>query len=400
MDLSHALPAGAVELGYLGLALVLLLVPRLLQRFSIPAPLSAFALGLAGAPLVPGLSADPALALLAVLGISSLFLFAGMEVELDAFRRARWPLAGHLLLRAAALAACSWAASTFLGWSWQPACLLMLALLTPSTGFILDTLPHQGLGPDECFWVAAKAVAGEILALGVLFFVVQSGSSSTLWLSSLALLAMLAGLPLLFVLLGRYVLPRAPGAEFSLLVLVGLVAAYVTKQLGVYYLVGAFLTGLVAKLLRVRMPLLASEDNLRAVRLFASFFVPFYFFHSGSRVPPEAFQWSALGLGLLLSALVLPARLGVQWLHRRMVFAEDRAASWRVAVTLAPTFIFTLVLAGILREQYGLSDTWYGALLVYAFVSTALPALVRGRSAHFDPGRPAPAGQPPAPLAP
>lgn len=387
MNLSHALPTGAMELVYLGLALVLLLVPRLLQRFAVPAPLSAFALGLAGAVLLPGLPADPALALLAVLGISSLFLFAGLEIELDAFRRARWPLAGHLLLRAGALAGCTWAASAFLGMAWQPACLLTLALLTPSTGFILDTLPHQGLDEDECFWVAAKAVAGEILALGVLFFVVQSGSTSTFWFSSLALLAMLAGLPLLFILLGRHVLPRAPGAEFSLLVLVGLVAAYVTKQLGVYYLVGAFLTGLVARLLRERMPLLASEDNLRAVRLFASFFVPFYFFHSGSRVPAEAFQWSALGLGIALTALVLPARIGVQWLHRRMVFAEERSASWRVAVTLAPTFIFTLVLAGILREQYGLSDTWYGALLVYAFASTALPAVVRGNRASSGSGR-------------
>lgn len=74
----------------------------------------------------------------------------------------------------------------------------------------------------------------------------------------------------------------------------------------------------------------------------------------------HALPAGAIELGYL--GLVLPARLGVQWLHRRMVFAEERAASWSVAVTLAPTFIFTLVLAGILREQYGLSDTWYGAL--------------------------------------
>ena len=130
--------------------------------------------------------------------------------------------------------------------------------------------------------------------------------------------------------------------------LVGLVAAWLTKQLGVYYLVGAFLTGLAARLLRGRMPLLASDDNLRAVRLFASFFVPFYFFHAGSSIPAEALGWQALLLGLLLSACALPLRVGLQWLHRRLVFQEDAGSSLRVAVTLAPTLVFTLVLISVL----------------------------------------------------
>jgi Kef-type K+ transport system membrane component KefB len=270
--------------------------------------------------------------------------------------------------------------------AWQAACLLALALLTPSTGFILDTLAQQGLDEQERFWVAAKAVAGEILALVVLFVVVQSGSASQLAFSSLALAAMIAALPFLFVLLGRHLLPHAPGSEFSLLVLVGLVAATVTKLLGVYYLVGAFLAGFVARLLRERMPRLASDENLRAVRLFASFFVPFYFFHSGTGVPADALQWQSLALGLAVSAVVLPLRIGVQWLQRRIVFREDPASSLRVAITLAPTLIFTLVLAGILRERYGIPDSWYGALLVYACASTALPSVLKGRTVvDFDP---------------
>ncbi|KAG1192815.1 hypothetical protein G6F35_013582 [Rhizopus arrhizus] len=92
-------------------------------------------------------------------------------------------------------------------------------------------------------------------------------------LSSLALLAMMIGLPLLFIALGRWVAPHAPGSEFSLLVMVGMVAAYITYLLGVYYLVGAFIAGLVARLLHQRMPLLASHENLHALRLFASFFL-------------------------------------------------------------------------------------------------------------------------------
>lgn len=379
--------AGAIELLYLGLVVALLLVPRILQRFHLPAPLTTFAFGAVAGLFVQGVGGDPTLGLLATLGISSLFLFAGLEIEPDAFHRGRRPLIGHLVVRTAALAAATWAGVAFLDMVWQAACLLALALLTPSTGFILDTLGQQGLNEEERFWVAAKAVAGEILALAMLFVVVQSGSAGQLAFSSLALLAMLVGLPLLFVLLGRYVLPYAPGSEFSLLVLVGLIAAWLTKQLGVYYLVGAFLTGMAAMLLRQRLPSLASGENLRAVRLFASFFVPFYFFHSGSRIPQEAFQWQSLGLGLAISAVVLPARIGVQWLQRRAIFEEDAASSLRVSVVLAPTLIFTLVLAGILRERYGIPDVLYGALLVYAVVSTALPSMVKGTRMDFDPAR-------------
>lgn len=377
----------ATEFAYLGLVAALLLVPKILQRFRIPAPLTAFGFGMAAGLAVQGLGGDRTLALLSTLGISSLFLFAGLEIELDAFRRGRWPLVGHLVLRTAALGAGAWAGVHFLGMAWQAACLLALALLTPSTGFILDTLGQQGLDEEERFWVAAKAVGGEILALLVLFVVVQSGSAVTLAVSGAALAAMVALLPLLFMVLGRHVLPHAPGSEFSLLVLVGLVAAFITKQLGVYYLVGAFLTGFAARLLRERMPLLASDDNLRAVRLFASFFVPFYFFHSGSVIPPQAFQWEALALGLAISAVVLPARIGVNWLQRRIVFHEDARSSLRVSVALAPTLIFTLVLAGILRDRYGIPDVLYGALLVYACASTALPSLLKGRTIDFDPAR-------------
>jgi Kef-type K+ transport system membrane component KefB len=379
----------STELVYLCIVLALLVIPKALQRFRIPAPLTTFVFGIAGGLAVENMAHDPTLALLSTLGIASLFLFAGLEIELAAFHRGRWQLLGYLLVRVAALAAFTAGGMHFVGMPWQAAALLALALLTPSTGFILDTLAQQGLNENERFWVASKAVAGEILALLMLFVVLQSDSMSGLAMSATALAAMLAVLPFLFIMFGRFLLPYAPGSEFSLLVMVGLIAAYLTKQLGVYYLVGAFLAGFVARMLRERMPLLASDDNLRAVRLFASFFVPFYFFHSGLAIPAEAFQWRSLLLGLAISAVVLPCRIGFQWLHRRLVFEESRASSLRVSMALAPTLIFTLVLAGILHDRYAIPDPLYGALLVYAALSTALPSLL----AKSRPGQAAPVAQ-------
>lgn len=380
---SFSLPEITNEVAYVLLIFGLVVIPRALQRFRIPAPLTSFAFGMAAALLLAEFGHDSALALMATLGISSLFLFAGLEIDMADLRRGAWPLIGHLLVRGATLAASAYIGMHFFGFSWQVAALIALALLTPSTGFILDTLERLGLNDDERYWVTIKAVGGELLALTVLFVVLQSGSTEKLALSAAALAAMIVGLPLIFIVLGRMIVPYAPGSEFSLLVMVGLISAYLTYKLGVYYLVGAFLAGFIARLLREKMPALASDDNLHAVKLFASFFIPFYFFHKGMSVPAGALTWNALWLGLAASAVLLPLRIGVVWLQRRFFAKETSAGSLRVATALTPTLIFTLVLATILRDEFQIPDNIYGALLVYAAVTTALPSLVLTRPVNF-----------------
>lgn len=378
------LPEITTEVAYLLLIFGLMVIPRMVQRFRIPAPLTSFGFGMVAAVFLGDFSHDTTLALLATLGISSLFLFAGLEIDTDDLVRGKWPLLGHLVVRSFMLAGGTYVAMTYFGFSWQAGALLALALLTPSTGFILDTLSRLGLKDEERYWVTIKAVGGELLALLVMFVVLKSTSAERLAMSSGELLAMIVVLPLLFIVLGKVVVPYAPGSEFSLLVMVGLIASYLTYQLGVYYLVGAFLAGFIARLLRRRMPQLASDQNLMAIQLFASFFVPFYFFYKGLSVPSGALSWDALLLGLALSAALLPFRIGGVWLQRRAIRGESARSSLRVATALAPTLIFTLVLATILREQFGASDVLYGALLVYAAVSTILPSLVLAKPVDFS----------------
>ena len=170
------MPAITSEVVYLLLIFGLLVIPRALQRFRIPAPLTSFGFGMIAAIFLVGFSQDATLALLSTLGISSLFLFAGLEVRLDQLRRAMWPLMTHLIARAITLIGVTFAAMRLLDMSWQVSALIALALLTPSTGFILDTLARMGLSDDERYWVTVKAVGGELLALLVLFLVMQSVS--------------------------------------------------------------------------------------------------------------------------------------------------------------------------------------------------------------------------------
>ena len=373
------------ELVYLLLIFGLLVVPRWLQRFKLPAPITSLALGVGAMLLWGDRTHDPVVVLLSTIGISSLFLFAGLEVDPAELRKGFRQLATHLVIRIATLTATAWLAWRFAGLAWQAAALLALALLTPSTGFILDTLERLGLNEEERFWVTSKAIAGELLALAALFFLLQANDALQLAASTSAMIALIVGLPLLFMALGRWVVPHAPGSEFSLLVMVGLVGAFVTFKLGVYYLVGAFIAGLAARLLQVRMPTLASPDNLHALRLFATFFVPFYFFHAGTGISREALSWQALGLGIAITVVVVPLRIAIVWLQRRALFGQRDGSNLRVAVALAPTLVFTLVLANILHARFGLPDVLFGALILYTVLNTMLPSLILHQPFDIDP---------------
>jgi Kef-type K+ transport system membrane component KefB len=375
---------------YLAIVFVLLVIPRALQRFRLPAPLTCFAFGIVVAIFLKDLVHDGVVEAMATLGIASLFLFAGLEVDLSDIRKNALRLSGHLAVRSLVLGGFAWLAMRYFHLAWQSAALVSLALFTPSAGFILDSLPHSGLSESEQSEVTLNAIAGEILALVLLFFVSQAGSTQALLVSGGALILLIALTPFVFLLLGRFVVPYAPGSEFSLLLMVGLICAVITKALGVYYLVGAFVAGLVAGSLRERMASLASKGNLHAIRLFASFFIPFYFFHGGLGVPAGALVLESLLYGFAMAVIALPLRMLSVWLQARFLVGREFKGSFRVAVALTPTLIFTLVIAGILREKFALSDSLYGGLLVYAAISTILPSLVLPgfvESSAFKPGK-------------
>src|SRR5262245_47924239 len=129
------------ELAYLLLICALMLVPGILQRIRVPPPLTCFLLGIALILAIPGVHHhDAAVQLLAALGISTLFLYAGLEVDLATLRRAVGPLSIYLLTRLFGIVALAWLAWRYVHLSWQDATLLALALLTSSTGFIIDSL--------------------------------------------------------------------------------------------------------------------------------------------------------------------------------------------------------------------------------------------------------------------
>ena len=369
------------ELAYLILICGLLVVPGLLQRLRIPPPLTSFALGIVVILyLPPGNHSDAAVHLMGALGISTLFLYAGLEVNLETLRQAVGPLSIYLVTRVLSVAGISWLGWRYADLGWQDATLLALALLTSSTGFIIDSLDRYGLEAEERFWVTNNAISGELLALAVMFVVLKATEPAGLALATGAMLATLVALPLTFLALNRWITRYGAGSEFSMLVMIGFAAAFVTDKLGVEYLLGAFLAGLVARLLERRVPQFSSHDNMRAVKLFSSFFLPFYFFARGAHVPADALTLQALAIGVGFTVVLVPLRAFAIWTKRRMLgIGPDTGgtrSSLRVAAALTPTLIFTLVLATILRERGAITDELFGGLLLYAALNTMLPSFV------------------------
>jgi Kef-type K+ transport system membrane component KefB len=374
-----------VEAVYVALLLALFVVPRALQRYKVPRAITSLAIGFGAGWLFPRAAHDPTLAQFSTLGIVALFLFAGLDVRVEDLRGHARLLFNHLAVALGVTALVAWACDLALGVDARAAILLALALLTPSAGFILESFDSLGASPGERAWIRTTVIASEILALVCLFATLRSDSFTSLAFATGVLVLLIALLPLAFRWFAAWIVPHAPRSEFGFLVVVAVTSALVTKHLGVYYLVGAFVVGMAAQRFRSRLPALASEKMLHAVEAFASLFVPFYFFHAGAAVSPRHIGVGAIAVGAAFAALAIPLRWLLVAGLRRLVLGEAWSRGVRIGVAMTPTLVFTLVLADILRQRFGVAPEVFGGLVLYAVVSTMTPTwLFKAAPPEFD----------------
>lgn len=361
------------DLLYVVLLFALFVVPKALQRYRIPAAITSLLMG-AVAGAFDLFTHDETVRLLSTFGIVSLFLFAGLEIEVAELRRGARTLVVHGVLWIVLVAVATVGCVKLFNLSTRAGTLAALALMTPSTGFILSSLRQFGLDAGERFSVKTKAVAAELLSLAALFFVLQSESLQQFGVATAAMLAIVLFIPLAFRLFAGLVAPYAPRSEFAFLLMVAVICAYATRKLGVYYLVGAFAVGVAAQRFRARLPAMSSEKMVDALEAFGSVFIPFYFFNAGSHIDHRELGWKALAVGLGFLAVCVPLRVVVTVLHRRLALGDAIASARRVGVAMVPTLVFTLVLAEILRDRYGAPVVLIGGLMIYTVVNTMIPA--------------------------
>jgi Kef-type K+ transport system membrane component KefB len=314
--------------------------------------------------------------LLGTFGIVSIFLYAGLETDLHELHLRAKHLLQHCAVRLALIAAVSLTAIGALEFGPQAGVVLALALLTPSGGFILESLPLLGVDKEESATIRTRVIALEILSLAVLLFALKSDSPVRFGVAIGSLTAMALVVPFLMKGIVRFVVPYAPKSEFAFLVVIAAGCAIATRELGVYYLVGAFVVGITARRFRDKVPAMSSDQMLHVVESFTSLFAPFYFFRAGTELRVEDFTWNSLALGLVLLVVACALRIGsmveLAWWSGR----ERAGSALRKAVPLMPTLVFTLVMTDILRERFELGSPWTGALVFYAVFTTILPGIV------------------------
>lgn len=366
----------SIQLSYVILLFSLFVLPKIFQRYRVPSAITSFALGVACGQGLQLFVSDPTVILLSMFGIVSLFLLAGLEADLQALRYETQIIVQHLVISLFLLLIVAFFIQFMTGKDLRTSSLISLAILTPSTGFILDSLGAYQMDDREKFWVKTKAIATEFLALGTLFVVLQSSTVKSFGISSAALFLMVLILPLLFRAYAKWVMPYAPRSEFTFLLMMAVICAYMTKKLGVYYLVGAFVVGLAAQRFRKKLPSIASGKLLHAMELFSGFFIPFYFFHAGLSVRQGDFNLKALALALILIFVFVPLQVAKVMIHRRLALKEPYMRSARIGLSMSPTLVFTLVIAQILRDQFHIESFIFGALVLYAIFNTLIPSLV------------------------
>jgi Kef-type K+ transport system membrane component KefB len=369
---------------------LLFFLPKLLVRIGIPSPVTEMALGVACGPLALDLLRPEDLTgTLAALGISALFLFARMEVSLRALVERRRTILEHTAIQVLLFGAA--AASAYQLWpELGVAVLIAAAVMSSSAAFIIPALDMLRLPEDLKTWIKQKAITNELLAILAVLCFSNTASPRAALMSIAAITAMVAVVPLAFVLFHRTILKWAPRTEFSFVMIVALFAAYVSHHVGVHYLVGAFVVGVIARRYlrwgeKHGMEMASVHSALDSFRFFSAFLMPFFFFLAGLNLPAGALAPTALLLAGAMFVTAVPLRVAVVMLHRHLQLKEPWHHSWNVALLVAPTTVFSVAMAEILRARFHVSETIVGGLILYGAATSFLPLLTRRvRSTEYE----------------
>ncbi len=362
------------EIHYLVIFSSVLILPKIIQRFKVPMGITCLILGIATSAFYPELRNDQLILLLSRLGITSLFLFAGMEVKIEALKEHRYPLLKHLAIGLAIIFTLSFALQYYFDLTYRMAVILSLGLLTPSTGFILNSISSYKLSHSQKYWISSKSISEEMMAVMVLFFAMQSHDLKNLIISIGVLVVLLFGLPIIFKLFIRYIAPYAPKSEVAFLIILALVCGVITKKIGTYYLVGAFIVGIVAGRFKHFMEAKEDKNIFESLSVFFGIFIPFYFYRSGLKLSLDILTKEGIIIGIFLTLYLIPLRYYYTNFTTIHFLGREIYAPWKVSLSLMPTLIFGLVISTILLEKYHVTPSLITGLLIYTIVSSILPA--------------------------
>lgn len=362
------------EIQYLIIFSSVLILPKIIQRFKVPVGITCLSLGILTSSLYPELRHDQLILLLSRLGITSLFLFAGMEVKVDELKENKLPLLKHLSVALLIIFLLSFAIQYYFELEFRLAVIFSLGILTPSTGFILNSLDSYKLTRSQKYWISSKSISEEMMAVLVLFFAMQSQDLKSLLISIAVLITLLFGLPIVFKLFIRYIAPYAPKSEVAFLIILALLCGVITKKIGTYYLVGAFIVGIVAGRFKHFMDEKEDKNIFESLSVFFGIFIPFYFYKSGLKLSLDILTKEGIVIGLFLSLYLIPLRFYFTNFTTINFLGREVYSPWKISLSLMPTLIFGLVISSILLEKYHVDSSLITGLFIYTIITSILPA--------------------------
>ena len=375
------------------LMVMLVTIPRLSRRVHVPVPVGLLLSGVIVGPYVLDIfgTVRPVADFLAELGKLLLMFFAGLEIDLALFRRARHrSIALGIATTAIPLVLGAIVGLAF-GYAAIPA-IVIGSLLASHTLLGLSIVSRLGLGSLEPVTVAVGAtVMSDTLSL-VVFAICVSIYTTGFSPSGLALLlAEIAGYIALVLFglsrLGAYVLKRVEDEEdayFVLMLSIMAIAGVLADAIQLPGIVGAFLAGLAINASAKHAP-----ASVKLQFMGKSLFIPIFFVVTGFLINPITFVYGIFDNFLLVASIIGALLLG-KWIAawgagRAFGYSRNEQLTiWsltlpQVAATLAATLVAheTLGAAG----QRLLDDRMLNVVLVLVFATSILGPVLTERFA-------------------
>ena len=372
---------------------MLVVIPRFSRRVHIPATVGLLLGGVVAGPYVLDIFGTdrPIADFLAELGKLLLMFFAGLEINLALFRRAR----DRSIALGIATTVFPLLLGTIVGLSFGygvvPA-IVIGSLLASHTLLGLTIVRRLGLGNLESVTVAVGAtVMSDTLSLVVFAICVSIYTTGFSPAGLAVLIAEIVGYILLVLFglsrLGAYVLKRVENEEdayFVLMLSIMAIAGVLADAIQLPGIVGAFLAGLAINASAQKAP-----ASLKLEFLSKSFFIPIFFVVTGFLIDPIKFVHGIFD-DFFLVAGIIGALLAGKWIAAWAVgrvfgySLNERLNIWsltlpQVAATLAATLVAhdTLNSAG----QRLLDDRMFNVVLVLVFVTSVLGPVLTERFA-------------------
>jgi Kef-type K+ transport system membrane component KefB len=372
---------------------MLVAIPRLCRRLHVPAAVGLLLGGVIIGPYVLGFfSTDRPIAdFMAELGKLLLMFFAGLDIDLALFRRARNRSIAFGITTTVLPLVLGTAVGLAFGYAAIPA-IVIGSLLASHTLLGLTVLDKYGVKGLEPVTVTVGAtVMSDTLSL-VVFAICVSVYTTGFSASGLALLlAEIIGY-IVLVLFGlsrcaAYVLKRVEDEEdayFVLMLCIMAIAAVLADAIQLPGIVGAFLAGLAVNASARDKPASAKLEFLAK-----SLFIPIFFIVTGFLINPVAFVQEIVDNFLLVASIIAALLVGkwiAAWVAGRACgySRDEQLTVWsltlpQVAATLAATLVAhdTLGAAG----QRLLDDRMLNVVLVLVLVTAILGPVLTERFA-------------------